>query len=61
MLYFTDSHYGWDLIPEKEIDKLCIQKYGSNKDLEKFNYFKKQEMLKKRDLQDEIDNFHLVY
>ena len=31
-LYFTDSHYGWDMIPEREVEQLLKKKYKYTKD-----------------------------
>lgn len=58
VLYFTDSHYGWDLIPEEKMDKTLKDKHKlKDDDLKKLSYFKKQEIVGKRklyQLQDEI-------
>ena len=49
ILYFTNSHYGWDLIKEDDMDKILKEKYKI--DIRGLSYFKKQEKLtNKRDL-----------
>ena len=51
VLYFTDSHYGWDLICEEEIDKTLKHKHNfTDNDLRGLNYFEKQKRLNKREL-----------
>ena len=51
ILYFTDSHYGWDLIAEEDIDKtLKARRKVTEDELKELSYFKKQERLSKTEL-----------
>ena len=44
ILYFTDSHYGWDLIPEEELNKTFKKtpKFKDNDLIKNLGYFDKQ-------------------
>ena len=57
MLYFTDSHYGWDLISEEELDRTLKEKHKfKDKDLKDLGYFAKQAKISKRELYQLQDN-----
>ena len=60
ILYFTDSHYGWDLIPEEKIvQKLKNEKKNSDDDLRELSFYQKLSKLSKWEiynLQNAIQN-----
>ena len=59
MLYFTDSHYGWDLIAEKDIDEKLKDRRKdkvTENELKELSYFEKQGKLSKKELYQLQDN-----
>ena len=49
ILYFTDSHYGWDLIPDNEVKRALLNKF-SEKTLNNLNFYEKLHKLSKCEL-----------